>query len=847
MTVLLKTVGKDITEEGLRNVITYTGCEDKILNLRYIQRKRENFNQAQLIMASMKDARDLLDSLERSHFSSLSPMIEGSEESDTESPAMKNPPEEVFTLNQPFQFKNQLKDSSSSPSTSVQRLKSTIPSVLAMKESKESGKPALSQPRAVMAEYKESAQPRTSVKDSKVSAMPSISQPRAVLEELNQPSQIDDETFRARFIARMTQKNKQNENFLELSKAEVGHNVTESQATAEHKASDHSLSSEDSQPPFYRGGDVSWESPVESAVPTASVSEETTRRSHVSEETIRKFPESEDTTRRLPVSEETTRRLPVSEDTTRSSELNISQTAVPEVSLPDDRRVLSDPNGNVDVSRNYSNFGEVVAAGDLARETVDNSEEELWPMLPLTWVQAEIVEIIHEDMNRPRALPTFILSSQNYFYDVTLDPEEFELDAPWSEDIRRGLEENLTGQLLARRLRWSEEKQINVAELKWEDEGRTIGSILCRMSYLKRLRFDDLPQTGSLGSLSNEQEEEETDEVVTMDQLAAKIVLQDGCLVYFEGFGRSSNFARLLRVEESNKPLLEDIMLDTDAIETVSPQVGQIVAISEREESGGGDRYLRAEILKVKASQGKVLCQLVDHHGKRIVNTRDVHPLPLAASNIPPLCPELELAGVAGMSRGEAKEKIQPFLSMINDHPFILRIRREKVVELFGVNGESFNKILNEILEGEHDDKKPSKEKSTEGKKSGCRGNEEKEVEKREGAVGVDPRTIVKEMKDMKEKLKSIYSFMEEEEKKREVGKAPRTTGDDIEASLVGSGESLDVESFSSYRTLMLGRKIYVRVLHFHSWSNFFVCDEEQYNQLIIFQVSRFTLVILDI
>ena len=814
MTVLLKTVGKDITEEGLRNVITYTGCEDKILNLRYIQRKRENFNQAQLIMASMKDARDLLDSLERCHFSSLSPMIEGSEESDTESPAMKNPPEELFTLNQPFQFKNQLKDNSSSPSPSVQRLKSTIPSVLAMKESKESDKPAaLSQPRAVMAESKESALPRTSEEDSKVSAKPSLSQPRTVLEDLNQPSQIDDETFRARFIARMTQKNKQNENLLEL--AEARHKAPESQATAEHKASNHSLSSEDSQPPFYRGGDVSWESPVESAVPTASVSEETTRRSHVSEETIRKFPESEDTTGR--------------------SELNISQTAVPEVSLPDDRRVLSDPNGNVDVSRNYSNFGEVVAAGDLARETVDNSEEELWPMLPLTWVQAEIVEIIHEDMNRPRALPTFILSSQNYFYDVTLDPEEFELDAPWSEDIRRGLEENLTGQLLARRLWWSDEQQINVAELKWEDEGRTIGSILCRMSYLKRLRFDDLPQTGSLVSLSNEQEEEETEEVVTMDQLAAKIVLQDGCLVYFEGFGRSSNFARLLRVEESNKPVLEDIMFDTDAIQTVSPQVGQIVAISEREESGaGGDRYLRAEILKVKVSQGKVLCQLVDHHGKRIVNTWEVHPLPLAASNIPPLCPELELAGVAGMSRGEAKEKIQPFLSMINDHPFILRIRREKVVELFGVNGESFNKILNEILEGEHDDKKPSKEKSTEAKKSSCRGNEEKEVEKRKGAVGRDPRTI-ELVKNLKERLDKF----EEEVEKREVGKASRTTG---EASLVGSGESLDVESFSSYRTLMLGRKIYVRVLHFHSWSNFFVCDEEQYNQLIIFQVSKFTL-----
>ena len=49
--------------------------------------------------------------------------------------------------------------------------------------------------------------------------------------------------------------------------------------------------------------------------------------------------------------------------------------------------------------------------------------------------------------------------------------------------------------------------------------------------------------------------------------------------------------------------------------------------------------------------------------------------------------------------------------------------------------------------------------------------------------------------------------------------------------------ENLNVEWLTSYHVLPLGEKITVRVLHFSSWSNLFVCTEAQFPQLMKFQV----------
>ena len=73
-----------------------------------------------------------------------------------------------------------------------------------------------------------------------------------------------------------------------------------------------------------------------------------------------------------------------------------------------------------------------------------------------------------------------------------------------------------------------------------------------------------------------------------------------------------------------------------------------------------------------------------------------------------------------------------------------------------------------------------------------------------------------------------------EEEKKEEKGVNKKELP---EKSLVGEGEDLHVLLLTSYQTLALGQQITVRVLHFSSWSSFFVCAEADYPQLERFQV----------
>ena len=82
VTVLVRTISKDLTEVGLRNFInTFNG---NILHLRFQERRRGNFNQAAIIVGSMREARLLLDWLEKNQiFPNLSPVIVREEESDT--------------------------------------------------------------------------------------------------------------------------------------------------------------------------------------------------------------------------------------------------------------------------------------------------------------------------------------------------------------------------------------------------------------------------------------------------------------------------------------------------------------------------------------------------------------------------------------------------------------------------------------------------------------------------------------------------------------------------------------------------------------------------------------------
>ena len=219
------------------------------------------------------------------------------------------------------------------------------------------------------------------------------------------------------------------------------------------------------------------------------------------------------------------------------------------------------------------------------------------------------------------------------------------------------------------------------------------------------------------------------------------------------------------------------------------------MAISDHDEESN-PLYIRAEILKVKPSTEKVLCQLVDSVGKKITSFQNVHPLPPAAGNIPPQCPALELYGVPDIPRTEAKEKLSPFLELVHNQKFVLRImnEQEKIVQLYGVGGESFNELLAEILRGEHDDQIPISEAGKQEKRALRKKTKECPVEV--------PMTVV----EKKEKEKRVV-------------------------------EPLAVDRFSSYRTLLLGQEISVIVLHFGSWSNFYVCDEAQYHQLNLFQV----------
>ena len=127
----MRTISKDITEFGLQNIVK-SGFRGNILNLKLFQRKRENLNRAEIIVRTMREARQLVDSLEKNQiFPKLSPMIVQEDGSDTsESPEDSPPPrpqpktkpksvgapvldplqqeetDEVFTFNKPFLSEN---------------------------------------------------------------------------------------------------------------------------------------------------------------------------------------------------------------------------------------------------------------------------------------------------------------------------------------------------------------------------------------------------------------------------------------------------------------------------------------------------------------------------------------------------------------------------------------------------------------------------------------------------------------------------------------------------------------------------------------------------------------------
>ena len=131
----MRKISKDISEVGLQNIIK-SGFEGDILNIRFIPRKRENFNRAEIIVRTMREVRLLFDFLERNkNFPNLSPKIIRDEESDTNDssddfphtrpsalsqpqtkpksvdpplldPLQKQQPDDVFTFNRPFLVEN---------------------------------------------------------------------------------------------------------------------------------------------------------------------------------------------------------------------------------------------------------------------------------------------------------------------------------------------------------------------------------------------------------------------------------------------------------------------------------------------------------------------------------------------------------------------------------------------------------------------------------------------------------------------------------------------------------------------------------------------------------------------
>ena len=211
VTVFLETVPKDITGTGLKNIINQSGLD--ILDHRLRLRNRERYNQAYIYLASLRDAKLLVKSLERAAINNLSPRIL------TEDCDQLNKTEEsaeVFVMNQPFVPRNKIGESKSKDSKPTSSI-SLTPSPV---QSQSSG-----------------------------SEESQLSQQSLVMEEINLHQPVDDETFRARFEERMKQKKKDQERSNELA-------VTKKVDKAE--ALNVSTSSEDSEPPFYRDDDDGW-------------------------------------------------------------------------------------------------------------------------------------------------------------------------------------------------------------------------------------------------------------------------------------------------------------------------------------------------------------------------------------------------------------------------------------------------------------------------------------------------------------------------------------------------------------------------------------------------------------
>ena len=402
--------------------------------------------------------------------------------------------------------------------------------------------------------------------------------------------------------------------------------------------------------------------------------------------------------------------------------------------------------------------------------------------LPKTWTAAKIVEVVADEVND---LPIFLIrTTKDSYFDTKLDPSEFEMTAPLDETSSKHFKKHLKGKIFVKRVGWIGEKSLNVVELKKvEDEGFDVdlASLLCRLGLLRK----------------------KTEQFAA----ASKVGLEEGALVYWRGFGKFSDLAKLELSREEDRQLLEAVMPATDTRKTLTPEPGQIVSIQDEEETAGP--FLRAKILKVV--RGRVLCQLLDEHERRICLYEELHPLPPAAWKIPPLAVEVRLDGVPARPRSEAREKCQPFREIIAQSILVVKIinAEENLIQLVGADGSCFNEILVEIIECKYDFTTTKVEPE---------GNEEeKEVENKEEKV-VEKKVERKVENDLKKK----------DEKYLKIG----------ERSLVGIGDDLNVELLTSYHTLALGQKITVRVLHFSSWSNFFVCAEAEYSQLERFQVT---------
>ena len=759
----MRTISKDISEVGLQNLIK-TAYDGNLLNIKFLPRKRENFNRAEITVGTMKEARLLVDSLERNQNFQLSPQIE--EESDssvsskasplpqsetkpkTAGPPLVDPgqkqqlpePEEVFTFNKPFLAAR----ASLTRGQGVEQSSTAIPGIK---------RPEVDSTDRGEDQRKE--------------------------EIINRPAVLDDENFRLSFMAKEEQKKSLAET---IKVSEVAACRSEEVPSDEVRVAD--LSSEDSEPPFYKND---LDTDTDSDPDTEDRRDVPLKCSSTDVQVPEHRPLGGEQLERKTGSVEPVKPGVVEEKSPNLASLGLKDEkmeVVGEEMTKISREHASSAPGGLTEERKTTGLCQSDENQNIPGKEDDDK-------LPETWTPAKIAEVFAEEATDPELPVLLIRTAKDLYFDAKLDPGAFELTAVLDQTLCKKFKKQLRGDIFVKRVGWIQEKSLNVVELKKQVDGFEVdlGAELCRLRLLRR----------------------KTEQC----EAAGQVVLEEGTPVYWRGFGKLSCLAKLLICREEDRQLVEAAMSGTDSSQTLDPELGQTVAVPNTDQEDRALKpFLRAKILKVR--DGRVLCELLDNHGRQVCTLEDLHPLPPAVRKIPPLACEVTLHGVPARPRAEAEVKLEPFRQMILQGQFWVKIfsPEEKVVQLVGPAGDSFNDILSEILEGQNEDLTTQVEVET------------KEVQTKAKVMTI-PEKKKSDKKVEEKEVKTKVKVVKKTDEEVEVKKNPESS----------SVDDLNVELLTSYHCLALGEKITVRVLHFTSWSNLFVCAEADYPQLVKFQV----------